>query len=122
MTNLLKETLDFLKSNNKKESDILYCCGDNFKFTWENFKNVSNVDYDSGFGSPEVALDLKIVGNNFWLERHEYDGSEWWEFKEFPNYDNEEYFTVKAVTSREADRLRGDSWNYYGNLLEMNNW
>lgn len=25
-----------------------------------------------------------IVGDDWWMERHEYDGSEWWEFKELP--------------------------------------
>ena len=48
---------------------------------WENFKEVANVEYDSGFGSPQVAEDLIIMGSDFWLERHEYDGSEWWEYK-----------------------------------------
>ena len=30
----------------------------------------------------EVAEDLVVVGDNWWIERHEYDGNEWWEYKE----------------------------------------
>lgn len=26
-----------------------------------------------------------VVGDDWWLERHEYDGSEWWEFKRLPS-------------------------------------
>lgn len=29
-------------------------------------------------------MGLIVVGKDFWLERHEYDGSEWWEFKSIP--------------------------------------
>lgn len=29
-------------------------------------------------------MSLKIVGDNWWLERHEYDGAEWFEFKTLP--------------------------------------
>jgi hypothetical protein len=25
-----------------------------------------------------------VIGSDWWLERHEYDGSEWWEFKSLP--------------------------------------
>ena len=44
----------------------------------------SGFNYDNGFGGAEVHGDLKIVGNDWWMERGEYDGSEWWEFKTLP--------------------------------------
>jgi hypothetical protein len=28
---------------------------------------------------------LEIVGDDWWLERHEYDGAEWWEYKTKPS-------------------------------------
>lgn len=31
-----------------------------------------------------VATDLVLVGDDWWIERAEYDGSEWWEFKSIP--------------------------------------
>jgi hypothetical protein len=30
-------------------------------------------------------LKIIVVGKDWWLERHEYDGSEWWEFKTMPD-------------------------------------
>jgi hypothetical protein len=29
-------------------------------------------------------MTLQLVGETFWIERAEYDGSEWWEYKEIP--------------------------------------
>ena len=31
-----------------------------------------------------MAEDLVVVGDNWWIERRDYDGSEWWEYKEKP--------------------------------------
>lgn len=42
------------------------------------------VNYDNGFGGQEVVTDLVILGDNWWLERGEYDGSEWWGFRTVP--------------------------------------
>jgi len=92
--NLLEETIKCLNENGKHESDVLWVGRDyydrkkNEKFcyknTWENFCNKANIMYDAGFGGNEIGLDLIVVGKDFWLERHEYDGSEWWEFKTMP--------------------------------------
>jgi len=94
MKNLLKETLEILKENNKTEEDVLWCSVtdideyhhdfENAKegyFGFEEFKKWADKNYDSGYGGQEVHPRLFIVGKDFWLERHEYDGSEWWEFK-----------------------------------------
>jgi len=85
MSNLLKETLEVLNVNRKKEKDVLWVGNLNYHFSWDKFKELADKEYKSGFGSQNVAIDLLIVGENWWLERHEYDGSEWWEFKVMPN-------------------------------------
>lgn len=83
MQNLLKETEESIASSGHTPADIVFigseesghCC------TWEQFRALANRNYDSGYGSPEVATDLIIVfsdGQKLW--RGEYDGSEWWEF------------------------------------------
>lgn len=92
--NLLKETIKCLHDNDKTEVDVLwvgrnyydykikeYVC---YKNTWEDFCLKANFEYDGGYGSTEIPMDLIVVGKDFWLERHEYDGSEWWEFKAMP--------------------------------------
>jgi hypothetical protein len=40
--------------------------------------------YDSGFGGQEL-FGYVVFDDNSWLERHEYDGSEWWEYKQCPS-------------------------------------
>ena len=35
------------------------------------------INYDSGFGSQKLRGTVWLEGGT-WLERHEYDGSEWW--------------------------------------------
>ena len=78
---LLEETRHDMKTNNVDESQVAWVGGSEQWFTWDEFCSIANVDYDSGFGGQVVATDLIVVGNGWWLERHEYDGSEWWEFK-----------------------------------------
>lgn len=85
--NLLNETRDILLSNNKTFDDVIFI-GDRAtytKVTVKEFLEHANVEYKNGFGIEEINTDLILVGKDFWLERHEYDGSEWWEYKSMPN-------------------------------------
>lgn len=54
-----------------------------------------------------MAQDLIIVGDTWWLERHEYDGCEWFEFKELPSKP-EKYLDIKAITIGQAQKLKYD--------------
>lgn len=81
----LEETKEMLKECGKSPQDVRWCGSYEFGwFSWEEFVKVANFEYDEGFGAQEVARDLIIVGDDFWLERREYDGSEWWEMASFP--------------------------------------
>ena len=85
--NLLNETRDILLSNNKTFDDVIFI-GDrttHTKMTVKDFLEHANVEYNGGYGIEEINTDLILVGKDFWLERHEYDGSEWWEYKSMPN-------------------------------------
>lgn len=93
MTNLLKETLEILKAYDKTPSDVLWVgtLPPEWKKdkkraigSWDDFATLADFNYDSGYGSNEVQSDLFVVGDGWWLERGEYDGSEWWEFKTLP--------------------------------------
>lgn len=85
MSNLWEETIEFLKENDKTFEDVLFIQGEDFKVTKENFEIVAKkTNYDAGFGAQHVATDLVLVGDGWWIERAEYDGSEWWEFKAIP--------------------------------------
>ena len=94
MINLLDETLEIIKENGKSTAEIKFVrckwynwrqhCEYEYCMTWEDFLSQANREYDDGYGGTEVKDNLQIVGKNWWLERHEYDGSEWWEFKSLP--------------------------------------
>lgn len=113
MTNLWQETIDALKRHGKTWADVCFVCGDQYEVT--NFETIArNTNYDDGFGGQEIAKDLKVVGDNFWLERHEYDGSEWWEYKELPerpidkkavlHLDNGCWSSLEEINSNERRR------------------
>lgn len=91
---LLQETIDVLSSAGKTISDVRFVVsggrwldrGDKLQLgSWDDFAKLADIKYDSGYGSAEINTTLKIVGDNWWLERGEYDGSEWWEFKTIPS-------------------------------------
>lgn len=94
MKNLLSETLSVMNSYGKTPLDVewvgSYSCWDKPEYwtTWEVFAAHADVEYDDGFGGNEVDLGLVVVGADWWLERHEYDGSEWWGFKTLPKKPN----------------------------------
>lgn len=87
MTNLLEETLEDMKERGLTPSDVSWVGSRDGRFgmSWDDFAAIANVEYDSGFGSPEIAQDLVVVfGQGRWLERQEYDGAEGWAYKTQP--------------------------------------
>lgn len=84
MENLREETLAILKENNKTIEDIKFITDGENLIDIESFFIKADRLYDNGWGCAEVDLALKIVGDNWWLERSEYDGAEGWDFKESP--------------------------------------
>ena len=102
MRNLWEETIENLGKHNKSFDDVIAICGNDFQITKEDFEKHSKTEYDDGYGSPKVAEDLLIIGADFWLERHEYDGSEWWEFKQMPQYEELPFKPITALTVEQA--------------------
>lgn len=80
---------------------------------------IDTVEYYGGYGRTEVALDLMVVGNNWWLERAEYDGMEWWEFKQMPKKPKKE-LELKALTSDQAKKISPNNYYSHCTLLQMN--
>lgn len=48
------------------------------------FNAISLTPYDNSYGTQEL-FGIIWMNNGDWLERHEYDGSEWWEYKTCPD-------------------------------------
>ena len=97
--NLLEETLNIMKENGYTESDVSFCeLSDkswnrkdkkweySFQhFSFDIFKKLADFVYNCDFGGANINESLKIVFNDkSWLERGEYDGSEWWELRKCP--------------------------------------
>ena len=83
--NLYDETVAFLADHNKSFDDVVFVSGNGHEIELNNFIKISReYDYYEGYGGNEVPMDLMIVGEDWWIERHEYDGSEWWEYKALP--------------------------------------
>lgn len=86
LINLKDETLEVLNEHGKTWDDVEWVGSvrRNSIIDKNQFLILANREYNNGYGGNEVSLDLVVVGKDFWLERHEYDGSEWWEFKQLP--------------------------------------
>lgn len=84
MRNLLEETIEVLQRNGKTPKDVLWVGSKSGIGTWDKFEAIADFEYDDGYGGNEIHSSAKIVGPDWWLERGEYDGSEWWEFKRRP--------------------------------------
>lgn len=99
--NLYKETMGVLKEFGKRIKDIRYVNYGNY--TCSNVKKclrvLKKIDYDSSLGLVEINETLQIVGDDWWLERASYDGSEWWEFKTLPIKFDERVITESDVWS-----------------------
>lgn len=81
--NLLEETRKELEANGKTIFDIEWFGTEEFVIDHD-IQKLFLIDYDNGYGGNEIPMELIVVGKDFWLERHEYDGSEWWEYKSIP--------------------------------------
>lgn len=54
---------------------------------WLSFLEGLNFNYDDGYGSQEL-FGVVWFKDGTWLERNEYDGSEWWKHKVAPKIPN----------------------------------
>jgi hypothetical protein len=112
--NLLYEIEVGLKHHGKTLKDIKWAGTTEFRIPLDNFLTLADTNYDNGFGGTEIAGDLLVVGEDWWLERHEYDGSEWWEFKQIPKRPPR-IREVKALSRKQATKA-GVDW--YEDTLE----
>lgn len=85
MIDLIQETKNYMASLGYKKEDIAWIGGRQFAVPINCFWDCPPQMYDPGYGSVHVAIDLTIVfKDNTWLERQEYDGSEWWVHRKAP--------------------------------------
>ena len=104
MTNLLVETLESIKVSGRGAADVAWVGSRDGKYaiSWGNFSIIAEAtNYDNGYGGHEIALDLVVVfRDGSWLERGEYDGSEWWAFAATPTAQANPFFFSTARADR----------------------
>lgn len=106
---LLYETEVVMNRVGKRVEDIDWIGSEKFGYmNWEEFSNLANVEYNSGYGSAEIAQDLVIVfKDSTWFSRGEYDGSEWWDYNRTPKKPEEHKVPLSV---KYVDRL-GDTYS-----------
>ena len=104
--NLKQELINSLKIVGKTINDIKWVGTIEGRIPIDHFLKLADIEYDSGFGAPEVATDLVIVGDDWWLERENYDGSKYFVYKHQPKMPKFEYPTneITALTVNQYNK------------------
>lgn len=102
---LRDETIGFMERRGLRVEDVAFCQverkGKPYQFTFDTFYRSAGFKYDAGYGGQKVEATLKIVfKDGSWMERGEYDGAEWWEFRACP-VRQEVVYDFKKVDLRE---------------------
>jgi hypothetical protein len=66
--NILEDTLKVLKENGKTSDDVKWVGGKDFRISWDNFESIANIEILND-EARDIAADLVIVGEDWWLER-----------------------------------------------------
>ena len=103
--NLKEETLKVLHNHGKGKENVKYVCGDDFRISREQFWKLADTEYDSSYGAPEIATDLMLIGDDFWMERGEYDGAEWWDFHTMPDTPRLPIREITAISVRQYNAI-----------------
>lgn len=121
--NFLIETKEILKDNNKLCKDVLWVGNTESSISWENFVKIANFEYDSRSNRIKIATDLLVVGGNWWLERHEGEGCEWWEYKELPKKPVKNKLIIKTVLNKNKFIIKTvlNKSTTYQDMLEKSN-
>lgn len=85
--NLYEETLRSIDKSNHTTDNVSWVgtADGEYAISWEEYRQISDITYNSGFGVTNIPRDLVVVfSDKNWLERREYDGAEWWEYVSIP--------------------------------------
>ena len=120
--NLKEETLEVLDIHGKRKEDVKYVCGEDFQISLEQFWKLADTEYNNFYGAPEIATDLTLIGDEFWMERGEYDGSEWWDFHTMPDTTGMPIRKITALSVRQYNAICKPEYGKIGweKLSELN--
>jgi len=75
-----------VEGRNKYDRDYLYLNKKEFD-DLDKLLDYLDFEYNEGYGGQEL-YGIVVFVDGSWLERGEYDGAEWWEYKKTPSVKN----------------------------------
>ena len=109
--NLYDETERELRSNGKSFADINYIGTEITGIPIDTFIEIAKkTEYNGSYGAQEVAQNIMILGNGFWMTRGEYDGSEWWEYHEMPQINSVNYIEIYCLSVNQSNEDISCGW------------
>jgi len=75
---------------------------------YESFMKSLDFTYDSGYGEQELYGTVWLQDGT-WLERGEYDGSEWWEHKKLPPIPDKCLIDYQPININKFEDLKGQT-------------
>lgn len=119
--NLKEATLEVLRNHGKRKEDVKYVCGEDFQIILDQFWKLADTEYDP-YGAPEIATDLTLVGEDFWMERCECDGAELWDFHTMPDTTGLPIREITALSVRQYNAIWRPEYGKIGweTLSELN--
>ena len=95
---VIAASIDFqtIRDESKFKLNPLYT-----KDEYDKFLNFLDFDYDNGYGG-QLLYGVIFCENGIWLQRGEYDGSEWWDIFKYP--DMRESFDEATVIRYERNK------------------
>lgn len=118
-TNLLKETQSYLSAFDKSLDDILWVGTKEYQITVSTFLELADFDYDSSHSAGDIADDLIIVGDGWYIERINYRGETEWNIEKTLTKPKE-IREVKSLSASQSRKLFNCEINSYSSLSELN--
>jgi hypothetical protein len=76
---------------------------------YQEFLTNLDFEYDSGYGGQQLFGTIWCE-EGIWFDRGEYDGSEWWQFHQYPAIPSLEYWTDSVVVVA-GEQEEEESWD-----------
>lgn len=117
-THLITRFIYELHEYDMRTKDVLFIMTSCGYMSWEDFCKVARHDYyNSGYGSMEVAVDLKIFTTKGYFYRHEIcDGMEEWRF----HYTGHEMSNHRLDT-KDVKSFVGGHWSTLSEIIKRGN-
>ncbi len=110
IVNFLEETKGVMSEHYIKASEVVFVgsFASGISCSWRRFREIAaDLYYDSGYGTEQIAYDLKIVfSDGRYMQRGGHDGKEWWEVCGVPKDIKKSDVRMTKVHDRYGGSLR----------------